>query len=463
MTLPIDFLKKTAILAMASFLFIGCEKPNDELGFNQVIDGVPGAGVVVYDSLIAYTHDLDSILVGLSSEGQEALGGFTGTRLIGSMTAGHFGRSQASLVSEMALSETDIRFGDNPLIDEAFLYLQFSGFYGDTIKPMSFEVYELEGRLLPNGVFLDAEGVVVDSAFYSDYEPVLGNKIGELNNIMPRPNSTTKVNGEVLDGGLKIAIDTNFMRSKFIDAPSSVYSSNQNFKDHFKGLYVKTTTIDGSVLYFNLSGDASGLYLYFHESGDTAYSKNVTFNFLQSNDPQPVNFNLFSQDYSGAYPVSFNLQGMNEITGEEVIYVQSMGGVYSVFSIPGLDTLSNKGYMINQAILEVYKAQGTGNGLTPHSRLEIRKFDKDTLGGTIKDFSSGSTLTGGGSFVSEPFRSGKYTFDITRYVFEIANGEESGMLAIAPYFKSSVANEVILSGGAGSQKPMSLKIYLTKP
>lgn len=462
MTLPIEFFKKTAILAMASFLFIGCEKPNDELGFNQVIDGVPGAGVAIYDSLIAFTHDLDSILVGLSPEGQEALGGYTGGRLIGSMTAGHFGRSEASVVAEMALAETNIQFGDNPQIDEAFLYLQYSGFYGDTMKPMSFEVYELDGKLFPNGVFLDNEGVVVDSAFYSDYEPALGTKIGEILNTRPRPNSSITVNGETFEGGLKIALDTNFVRSKFIEAESSVYGSNQNFKDHFKGLYVKTTTVDGSMLYFNLSGASSGLYLYFHESGDTAYSKNVTFNFLQSNDPQPINFNIFNQDYSGAYPVSFDLQNIN-LSGEAVTYVQSMGGVYTVFEIPGLDTLANKGYMVNQAILEVYKAQGTGSSLTPHSRLEIRKFERDTLGGVIKDFEAGSTLTGGGSFVSEPFRAGKYTFDMTRYVFRVANGEESGMLAIAPYFKSSVANEVILSGGAGSEKPMNLKLYLTKP
>lgn len=288
MTLPIDFLKKTAILAMASFLFIGCEKPNDELGFNQVIDGVPGAGVVVYDSIIAYTQDLDSILVGLSQEGQEALGGYSGNKLVGSMTNGHFGRSEASMVAEMALTETNLEFGDNPFIDEAFLYLQYSGLYGDSLKPMSFEVYELAEKLLPNGVFLDNEGVVVDSAFYSDFEPVLGDKIGELTNVQPRPSSAVSVNGEELAAGLKIPLDTNFIKSRFFEAPSEVYNSNQSFKNHFKGIYVKTTTVDGSVLYLTLSGDASGLYVYFHESGDTAYSKEVGFNFLQSNDPQPT-------------------------------------------------------------------------------------------------------------------------------------------------------------------------------
>ena len=463
MTLVNKVFRKTAILAMASFLFIGCEKPNDELGFDQVIDGVPGVKAVVFDSLISYTHDLDSILVALAPEGQEGLGGYAGNRLVGAITDGHFGRVEASFVSELALSENNIRYGDNPRIDSAFLFLEYNGFHGDTFKPVSFEVYELSGKLYPNGVFLDDEGVVVDSAFYSDYQPSVGLKIGELLNTYPNPNRASRLNGDLVPGALKIALDTSYVRSRFIEAPTAVYNSNEDFKEYFKGMYVKTTTIDGSIIYLNLDADNSGLYLYFHDRDDTSDSKSVSFNFQQSNNPQPVNFNLFDQDYSGAYPVSFDLNNMDTASGEQITYVQSMGGVYTVLNIPGLDTLADKGYLVNQAILEVHKAFGTGRGLEPCSRLELRIFDKDTLGGVIKDFQTGNTFTGGGSFVSEPFRSGKYSFDITRYVFDIANGKKPNVLAVAPYLKSSVANGVILAGGYNSQNPMKLKIYLTKP
>lgn len=465
MTLLNKVFRKTAILAMASFLFIGCEKPNDQLGFDQVIDGVPGVKAVVYDSLISYTHDLDSILVGLAEESQEALGGYTGTRLLGAITDGHFGRVEASLLTEVALTETSIEFGDNPQVDSAFVYLNYTGFYGDTFKTMSYEVYELSGKPFPNGVYLDSDGEVIDSAYYSDYVPNLGQKIGELVNHRPKPNTASIIDTETVAAGLRINLDTAYMRSKFIEASSAVYNSNEDFKEYFKGLYIKTTSVDGSIVYLNLSGDESGIYLYFHDrqGGDSAEAKSVTFNFLQTNDPLPVNFNMFSQDYSGSYPVSFNFNTMDTSKGEGLVYVQSMGGTYAVLKIPGLDTLANKGYLVNQAILEIAKAQGTGRGLEPCSRLEIRVFDKDTLGGTIKDFQTSNTITGGGSFVSETFRGGYYSFDITRYVFEIANGGKSKTLAIAPYLKSSVANGVILSGGYGSQNPMKLKIYLTKP
>lgn len=465
MTLLNKFFRKTAILAMAAFLFIGCEKPNDELGFNQVIDGVPGIKAVTFDSIVSYTHDLDSILVGLAPEGQEALGGYAGNRLLGAIADGHFGRVEASFLTELALSENNIDFGDNPQIDSVFIYLNYTGYYGDTFAPVSYEVYELAGKPFPNGVYLDDEGVVVDSAFYSDYQPSVGVKIGELLNHRVKPGTGAVINGEEVASGLRIDLDTAFFRTKVIEAPSSVFNSNQDFKDYFKGIYIKTTSIDGNIVYLSPTGDASAIYLYFHDKseGDSAEAKSVSFNFSQSNEPQPVNFSMFNQDYSGAYPVSFDFGSMDTANGEGLVYAQSMGGVYSVFKIPGLDTLANKGYLVNQAILEVYKAQGTGRGLPPCERLEIQVFDKDTLGGTIKDFKLGNTLTGGGKFVSEPFRGGAYSFDITRYVFEIANGEKSETLAIVPYLKSSVANGVILSGGYGSQTPMKLKIYLTKP
>jgi len=242
-----------------------------------------------------------------------------------------------------------------------------------------------------------------------------------------------------------------------------VFDNDEAFIEYFKGLYIRTVNTDGSIVYLNLNTTNSGIHLYFHDKTDTTNeAKRVGFNFLQSNSPMPINLSTFKQDYIGA-PTAFNLSMQDSIGGEAVNYTQAMGGVYTVFEIPGLDSISNKGYLINQAILEIHKARGTGSGLAPNDRLEIRLFEDGVMNGTIKDFDAGNTLTGGGSLVSEPFRGGSYSFDITRYIFEVANGEKLSKLAITPYLKSSVANRVILAGGTNSQTPMRLKIYLTKP
>lgn len=463
MTLLNKFFGKTAILVMASLLFIGCEKPNDELGFNQVIDGVPGVADLVFDNIISYTHGQDSILVALARESQSALGGYAGNRLLGSMTDGIFGRAEASVVGQLALEENDIEFGDNPQIDSVFLFLQYNGYYGDTFKPMNYEVYQLNGDIVPNGVLLDAEGDVVDSAYYSDYVPDYSQKLGELLNHRPKPKSSRILGGDVVSAGLKIPLDSAWFRANVIEASSDVFSDDESFIEYFKGLYIRTVGTDGSIVYLNLNTSNSGIHMYFHEKADTTKeAKRVGFNFLQSNSPIPINLSVFSQDYVGA-PVAFNINAQDSVLGEEVNYCQAMGGVYTVFEIPGLDSISNKGYLVNQAILEVYKAAGTGSGLTPNAKLEIRAFEGGAMTGTIKDFAAGNTLTGGGSLVSEPLRGGMYEFDITRYVFEVANGKELTKLAITPYLKSSVANRVVLAGGTNSQTPMKLKIYLTKP
>lgn len=463
MTLLNNFFRKTAILAMASLLFIGCEKPNDELGFNQVIDGVPGVADLVFDSLISYTHNQDSILVALASESQSALGGYAGNRLLGSIADGSFGRAEASVVAQLALEENNIDFGSQPRIDSVFLYMEYNGFYGDTFKPMNYEVYQLNGKVSPNGQLLDAEGVSVDSAFYSDYIPNYTTKIGELISHKPGPNSAMVLNGDDVKAGLKIALDTGFFRTNIIEAPSSVFDNDEEFIEYFKGLYIRTVNTDGNIVYLNLNTVNSGIHLYFSDKADTTNeAKRVGFNFLQSNNPLPINFSIFDQDYLGA-PTTFNLNMQDTTLGEEMNYTQAMGGVYTVFEIPGLDSISNKGYLINQAVLEVYKAAGTGSGLAPNDRLEIRFFENGVMDGTIKDFDAGNTLTGDGNLVSEPLRAGMYSFDITRYVFEIANGKKLTKLAITPYLKSSVANRVILAGGTNPQTPMKLKIYLTKP
>lgn len=464
MTLLNNFFGKTAILAMASLLFIGCEKPNDELGFNQVIDGVPGVADLVFENIISYTHDQDSILVALALESQAALtGGYSGNRLLGSMTDGIFGRSEAAIVGQLALEENNVEFGAQPEIDSVFLYLQYNGYYGDTFKPMNYEVYQLNGGIFPNGVLLDSEGDVVDSAYYSDYVPSYSQKLGELLNHRPRPNSVNAINGDLLAAGLKISLDTAWFRANILEASSEVFENDKNFIEYFKGLYVRTVGTDGSIVYFNLNTTNSGIHMYFHDKADTTNeAQRVGFNFLQSNSPLPINFSTFSQDYVGA-PAAFNLSLQDSVIGEEVNYTQAMGGVYTVLEIPDLDSISNKGYLINQAILEVYKAAGTGSGLQPNSKLEIRLFEEGKIKETIKDFNVSNTLTGGGSLESEPLRGGKYQFDITRYIFEVANGQRLSKLAITPYLKSSLANRVVLAGGNNSQTPMRLKIYLTKP
>ncbi len=449
---------------MAPFLFIGCEKPNDELGFNQVIGSVADLDVLSFDSIITYSQGIDSLLVA-TDETQASFGGYSGNRLVGSIVDGHFGRTEASFVSEVLLEDIDADFGTNPVIDSVFLFMRYTGSYGDTSIPMTLEVYELDKTIRPNGVALDSDSNIVDSAYYSNYKPVAGALIGSRQNFIPRPRTTVRIENSLTGPTLKVPMDTAFFQRKFADVGDGSFvsfSDNEEFKKYFKGLYVKTTNTDGAILYFNLNTLNSRVVMYFHNDED-ADAQTVELNFSQSGSDLPVSFSIFNNDYSGAYPVDFDLKNMNTTKGEPLTYVQAMGGVTTVLEIPGLLDLGDSAILINRAVLEIRKETGTGLGLAPPSSLELREFTGSGPGATIKDFGAGSLGSGDGVFRSEELREGYYSFNITRYVFDVVNSGQTKKLAVVPVSKSVAANRVILQGGYGTDSPVQLKIYYTKP
>lgn len=456
------FLKR-AIFLMAPFLFIACEKPNNELGFNQVIGSVAGLDVIEYDSIITYTQGIDSLLVA-TDETQVSFGGYTGSRLVGSITDGHFGKTKASFITEVLLSDIDPDFRTNPIVDSVVLYLRYSGAYGDTSIPMNLEVYELEGAVRPNGVVLDSDSNEVDSAYYSNYEPILASSPNLLGSktFVPRPGVNIRVENVLRGPTLKMNLDVNFFQTNFADVGDGNnidLASNSAFIQYFRGLYVTTTTLNGAILYFDLNTSNSEIKIYFHNDEDPA-AQSVTLDFTQEGDIQPIGFNIFDNDYSGTYPVDFNLSTINTDKGESVTYVQAMSGLTTVVEIPGLEDLANEDILINNAYLEVRKQRGTGLSLAPPPTLEIREFSSRGPASTIKDFATG---TGGGGFVAEEIRDGYYRFNITKYVFEVVNSGQTQKLAIVPVSKSVVADRVILQGGFGVNDPVRLKVYYTKP
>ena len=447
---------------MAPFIFIACEKSNDQLGFQQVIGSVNSVNTASYDSIIAYTQNVDSVLVALIPENQKALGGYTGNRLVGVQTDGSFGKSEASFVSQMILQDVSPDFGANPVVDSVFLFLKYNGAYGDTSIPMDLEVNEIINSFHPNGEIRNTAGEVIDSAYYSNYKPVIGDKLGELNGFLPRPHTPVMIEGNQTVATLKIPLDINYFQQRFANVGNGAFnsfSSNGEFMKYFKGIQVKATNADGAILYFDLSAVNSRLLMYFHNDEKNA---DVELNFSQKNTPLPISFNIFDQDYSN-YPTGFDLDQMDTIKGETVTYTEAMGGVATVIEIPGIDTLVNSDLLINQAILEIYKARGSGTGLEPPSRLEIREFTKSGPGNTIKDFNLSYVSKADGVYRSEELRNGYYQFNITRYLFDVVNGNKLKKLAIVPLTKTTAANRVILQGGKGAEHPVRLKIYYTKP
>ncbi len=441
---------KRAIVLIAPFLFIACEKSagSGELGFNQVIGGQAGVDSLKLD-VITYTRKVDSVLVALPFNDQVNLvGGYRGNRLAGRLVDPYLGVAEASIVSQMVLSQVNADFGDSPVVDSVNLILRYSGHYGDTSKLMSLEVFEL------------AESLSDDSTFYSSFKPQLGTKIGGLNNFIPRPNSTITIDGETLPPALIIPLDVDYFQQNFADVGNGSFpsfSTNNDFIEYFKGIVIKAEdNSDGSILYFSLENSLSEAVIYFHNNSDTS---TIEVTFSQSLSRVPIGFSVFQQDYSNA---AFDLQNQDTQNGELTTYVQSMGGVTTVINIPDLDTIVGKGWVINRALLELYTQRGTGSGLAPNARVEPREEEESSIGDRILDFTSGGGL-GNGTIRVGQLRDNRYIFDLSRYVFSVANGEERDNLIIVPTSFSTTANRTLLRGGSDPVEPAQLIIYYTKP
>ena len=438
---------KRAILAIAPlFLIPACEKPTDDLGFQQIIGGTIEADSM-HIEVTSYTAPIDSILVALDYERQLILGGYNSTRLIGQTQSSYFGLERSNLVTQLLPEQVNADFGANPKVDSVNLYIRLTGAYGDTSQPMSLSVRLLENELS------------TDSNFYSNFEPSLAQELGRLDNYLPTPRTEGILDGELAPAHLRIPLDTAYFQANFADVGDGnfdAFSSFVKFREYFTGIKVSPES-GAAILYSNLASAFSMIRIYYHNEEDTTFTD---LNFDQDKSTVPINFSTFEHDYSNS---SIGALTMDSINGEDLTYIQAMGGVTTAFKFDRqkIDSLIGEGLIINSAELEVYTAQGTGESVAPPSSMEIRFLEDKSLGDRILDFSEEDG--GGGALRRGVLRNNKYVFNLSRHLFSVLNSGENNTLAIIPTNRSTAANRTILRGGSGIQNRATVIVYYTKP
>lgn len=439
---------KRAILAMAPLLLIiSCEKPTENLGFQQIIGGTIEADSV-HVKVVSYTSPVDSIIVALDYDRQQLFGGYASTRLLGQTNSPYFGTEKANIISQLLPEQVNADFGTNAQVDSVNLYIRLTSAYGDTSVPMDIVVHLLD------------EELDRDSNFYSNYQPALGPELGRITNVKPSPKTGRLFEGDLAPAHLRIPLDTSYFQANFADVADGnfePFSSFSGFTEYFKGIKVSAEG-GSSILYTNLASAYSLVRIYYHNDSDTTFTD---LSFDQDKSTVPINFSTFEQDYTGS---ALENLGLDSINGEEQTYVQAMGGVCTAFKFDQskIDSLLAEGLVINKAELEVYTAQGTGESVAPSSRMEIRQLDGFTLGDRILDF-SGDDGTGDGTLRRGVLRNNKYVFSLTRHLFAVLNSGENNTLAIIPATRTTAANRTILRGGSGLQERATVVVYYTKP
>lgn len=314
------FLRKAGLVILSGSLiyltFTGCTN-SDEIGLNLTPPGDRFQYVVDSNTVItATTLRQDSV----TSEKRT-------TSLLGCMNDPIFGRTTASLLTQLRLSSNEVDFGVNAQIDSANLLLKYKSAYGDTTVQQSMRIYELSKDLF------------IDSTYYSNlnmnglYDPSV--LVGDYT-YLPKPGQDSIV----------IRLSEEF-GNKLLSTDTANLSNNTTWLEFFKGLYIESQPVDqgGSIVYFDLAGEKSRLTLYYHNDVDDSLQYELVIN---SNCTW---VNLFNHNYSGS-PIE-NLINDSVDTHEEV-YLQSMAGLRSHLNLEIPQSILDKideGVTINKAEL----------------------------------------------------------------------------------------------------------------
>lgn len=338
--------------------------------------------------------------------------------MLGSYRDPVFGTVNSSFYTQFQLEGLNPLFGSNIVIDSIMLGLEYVSSYGD-LSPQNLEVFQM------------TEGIDLESTYYS-----FSTKAHSSTNLVqpgyetftPNPGGITVIDNDTVDTQLRIRLRNSFAQILIDEAKSgsSSFSSNENFNNYFKGLYVRVNNPSqvsgkGGVFSFNLNDPLSKMTIYYTENG----VPNKTFDFLINTDC--ADFTHMEINNSGTHVQ----QVINDtISGQQQFYAQAFKN-RAVVNIPGLKNISSKA-VIHKAELRLPIQASTK--YPPSSELSVAVMIDNLLSGI-------------GVFAVYDSYNKRYSVDVREYVQQLINGNVSTTeLILSPKFFINSVERVIFNG-----------------
>lgn len=390
--------RKIIITVFSLFLIItSCKKEPEKVGLEIQSGNEPSIYYTDNVEVRAFSVREDSVRTDQTTN-----------NLFGSYWDPDFGLTTAGFNTQFRLPENGHSFGTDPVLDSIVLFLDYNGYYGDTNSLLNVKAYELSEK-----IFLDSSYYSNDNA--TDYGLVLADLT-----FSPRPNTSVEINGETGVPQLVLRLSDD-LGNKILSADESVFSDNESFMDFFYGIKLMaapaSSPFSGSMVYFNLISSVSQMVIYYNNS-----SKQDSLQFSFIINDKAARFNMFEHNYDLA-SVDFKEQlGIGQpadtALGDEVVYLQAMGGVKVRLHFPDLTKIADSGKVaVNEAKL-VLNGVGDNDGYRFPADLALIKIKED---GTTTLLIDQFEPYFGGIYDST---NKQYVFRITRHVQRLINGEE---------------------------------------
>lgn len=336
-----------ALLAAGMMIFTGCTQVNDLLGSGfQPGDQEMKIGVKIFS--LASDEDRSFFETRLYHT-DSIRSSNVGDGYFGVMYDETFGRRTAGFLSQyraVALSDT-AGFGYDPIFDSIQLKIYISDYAGDTLKPMTYNIYEVisndyldSSKPAPIGA-----GRVADTIFYPNFnpEPYLNpNPVFTFtfpNGVTTGP-ITEYVTLQPTAEGRKLIRRLMLLEGQY-KGDMSVYRQAELWVDYFKGIYIKPSQQavgEGNMFATILS--ESGLLMYTRSRNKvdpTLIQDTITASYLfyrKGETHGNVSINTIQNDYTGS---KINFADADENTPDRpltsTVYVEGMAGVVTELTI----------------------------------------------------------------------------------------------------------------------------------
>lgn len=380
-----------------------------------------------------------------------------GPNLLGSYIDPYFGSLETSIYTQIRLeSSYDFRPDgattlDSLIVDSVILYLALDGYYGN-LGGQTFEVYQLN------------DNISVDSSYYTnttiDSIPtnLVASNVGQIN---PNPQVPGYVKGELVDEAiLRIPLSINDFAIPIMQQSGTTTldgnDGENEFLDWFKGLLITTNNSSqninqGAIYYTDLLSEFSKITLFYRDTSGTAIDHD-TLSFDFNLNANCARFNNSVIDYSSSIVEST----INDSTlGQELFFVQSLGGCKGKIFFPFLDQIIDSSIIINKAELILPFQYYLLDKYTPPSILILTSENSNGEATFLPDFFESNH---GGSI---DLINKNYRFNITRYINEIVAGETiNSPLSLITSGSGISANRGVLNGFNTSKKDKP-KLILT--
>lgn len=432
-----DFLRQLILIAFISLLISSCTKEISPIGL-KLLDPIDLLSMGYTDTVTikAYTIPDDSVYTSTLKYAQ-----------IGSMYDPIFGRTTATFFSEAIITTARVRFGTNPVFDSAFLYLPYSGSYGDTLSNMTLHVYQLTESILDSVHAYSNKTVSYD----------VNKPLGEIT-FQPRPNDSSYYEGEKHIPMLRIPINSTF-GNYILAADTNSLNTISAFVTYFKGISIvaepQNTKGKGSILSFDLSTVNSYIKMYYRNTEDTTsviFEVSTACSHFQNYD---------HYGYGEAIPMLKQQLDGNISLGQQFLFAQGLGGIKIKIEFPYLTkSFDPKKTVINDAQLILGNASVSDVFKNPSS-LTLREVgEKGTTNPqNIVDEDEGSGYFDGSYYTS----TNSYRFRISRYIQQLLTGEvnNNGIHLLIPSSGAN-ASRLVLNGTSSPQSDLKLYLRFTK-